>query len=1154
MENMSGFIRIKRSTFRKGTIILYAFFLSLIAYTFAPQLLTPKPGEKSLRCTAAGWYVGLARAAGQNCKTKCTNWEAADCSGFSSCYNKNISCTNGVDQDGRACQGCCYDCEVVCEPDPDKPPSISGSVSCSQWGKNGWCISSAKLNLTASDPQGYDLSITGNAKGTSISCGGNCSINLPSGSGVANYVVTASQSGLSASGSTSWDFDPDSPSLGLNVSGSTGQNGWYKSSVTITPTGSDSISGLAGAFVSVNNGAWQSSATLGDGKHNIDLTAADYAGNIVNSSTTILVDTTTPSISVSVKGKSGKNRWFASEPTISASASDSTSGIASFEVSVDGSSYHSYSSAITFSDGRHSVQFRAIDRAGNSTETPQQNILVDLNSPTVSISTPELSNGNIAYKAHDQESGVSSIYITIGDKDGKYPKVKWSESVSGENVTGEYKWNGKFDGGVVAPSGEYTVWIKAVDQAGNEDTQVGSIVIPETDSLLVTSTSDPSQEDQSTSSANVSEVDETNDANSSSDLTYGGETIEPIDVANQSLSASANASSTLKNPFPWGLILGATTVAAGAATYVATKSKKSKAQKQETRARLMAELEAKWEAEALAAKAANKASKMKMQYLKTERFEAKDEIDWEKAEAARQKALEKAKKDAQLKAGLAAYYNARKQGEKEAAASVPPKEKSWWEKAIDYVDQHQVEIALGVGVLAGVGAIILSGGLATPLVAAAWVAGAAVAAGGTIAIGTAALNSYYGRKWNENLGRNILLAGISAAAVSGAWFLLQGAVSSIGAYCAANTNICARVEPILNALDKVEEAGLNIKLAYQNWRGDPNAIDTALELQMEHMDGGMPGNSTATEIADLGEDAVELVSLYGDDAIPLLLKYGDDAIDIIGAYGDDGIKLLQKYGWDSIDLIKDYGTPAIKVLGAVNPTNAKKLLGALDDDVLDYAISQGDDAIRALSLWSDELLADPSMAQRLALRSGRDGKVLNDIKKLIASGPLDPTKLTKEQQELINAIAENSTQYSDEAQIVLGKWVDATSGFVQVAQETGSVHYNPHPAMWELLGELGAENQNEVAWLINQRVIQTGIDKGSPFEYTLNGIKPDNLNKEISAVEAIWKGASDKKLLQILDTTSDNIPIRMKELKELYNSGYQISFDAVTNSYVFIKP
>jgi len=353
-----------------------------------------------------------------------------------------------------------------------------------------------------------------------------------------------------------------------------------------------------------------------------------------------------------------------------------------------------------------------------------------------------------------------------------------------------------------------------------------------------------------------------------------------------------------------------------------------------------------------------------------------------------------------------------------------------------------------------------------------------------------------------------LVAGIAAAAVTGIGFLLQGVALSAASYCAVNPNACSRVEPILKGLDLAEETWLNTKLAYQTWTGSPGAADTALELQMERLDGGMPGNSVAKE---LGGETLEAVAKYGDEALSLVTLYGDDAGQIIMTYGDDGIAVLMKYGDDAIDLINDYGSSAIKVMEAVDLEDAKELLKILDADVLDYVIQQGPDAVAALSRWSADDLSE--YGAELALRAKKDAEVLADVKKLIDLGSIDPKHLTQEQQALINAIAANSTQYADEGQVVLGKWVDIGSGFVEVAQDTGSVHYNPHPDMWNLLEGLGKENRNDVAWLINQQVIQTGIDKGLPFEYTLNGLPPDKIELEQYAIDKIWEGAPNTEMI-----------------------------------------
>ena len=300
----------------------------------------------------------------------------------------------------------------------------------------------------------------------------------------------------------------------------------------------------------------------------------------------------------------------------------------------------------------------------------------------------------------------------------------------------------------------------------------------------------------------------------------------------------------------------------------------------------------------------------------------------------------------------------------------------------------------------------------------------------------------------------------------------------------------------------------------------------------------------------MGGEALKVGAKYGDEALDLIKLYGVDAAQIILKYGDEGIAILQKYGDDAINLSKDHGDVAIKLMKAVDPKAAKKLLESLDDDVLDYALQQEPDVVAALSRWSEKDLREHGL--ELTLRAKKDAKVLANVKRLIASGPIDPKNLTQEQQTLINAITANSTQYADEGQVVLGKWVDYGSGFVESAQNTGSVHYNPHPDMWNLLGDLGKENRSEVAWLINKQVVQRAIDKGLPFEYTLNGIPFNKSAREQEAVEAIFAGTTNTEIMNILKL--DYVPIRMQELLELKKAGYKYSFDEITKSYILILP
>jgi len=1134
------------------------------------------------------------------------------------------------------------------------PATIAGSIqNCTL--QNGWCVTPPELSLNASEPlSGYSiLLIEGSRNGETFACSESevsCKVSLNEGDNNFNYWALSSWGDSSDMGTLSSRVDTVSPDLGLDIAGAGGANGWYVSPTTVTATGWDATSGVASRLLSVNSGALQPSALLNEGVHILDIEVTDNAGNRTQDSTTISVDTTTPTIDISVNGTLGNNGWYISDIQVSALPSDVTSGIWMFEVSPDGSAYQTYNAPVPFSDGHHTIQFKATDIAGNVTETPLQDFFVDTIAPTVDLPASWELGNNIFYEVVDDGSGLAALRFVIEDEDERYAKVTWNKTPSGSNIEGQIDWDGVFKDKTVAPPGTYLAWIKARDQAGNEHFQLGKVIVPEPEWLVNFLPPEEAASEAPLPPGELFDAEEVPETTSnpapgtSTGLGTGfvGTTTETTTVVTQSLlltsgKGGAAPSSSTSSTVLWGA--AAASVIGAATTYALDVTRKRKeaeeAQAAAVRAQVAHDKEKRaenhmteeekverakeheekvkerkeqeewanlsreekevlkqqeerdlayqqklyqqWLANQQAATPPqpppgispeavaayyhggedarkwinNNVQALREDYVKQQVIDA--EIARKKAEE-KKKAAEAARAAEELQTNLAGYYNAEKQGEPTVFA--PAKAKSWWDKTLDWVDDHQTELAIGIGVAVGVGAIILSGGVAAPLVAAAWATGAALVAGGAVAAVTIGLNAHYDRPWNKNFIRNVMVAGLAAGVVTGAWFMFQALTTAVGGYCAVNQATCMRMETVFKAWDTVEELCLQGKLTYQSWTWDEaGARETTFELQTEYVDGSMPGNSVADELREqlstLNEDTLHLVETYGDHVISLLVRYGDsdEVIDIIGAYGDEGIAILKKYGDEAIRLVEDHGTSAIKLMKVIDPKAAEKLLTTLDDDVLDYAVEQGPDAVTALSRWNVDDLSEHGI--ELALRAKKDAEVLANVKKLISLGPIDPKHLTQEQEALISAIAANSTQYADEGQVVLGKWVDFGSGFVEVAQDTGSVHYSPHPDMWKLLGGLGEETQGEVAWLINKQVVQTGIDKGLPFEYTLNGIPADNITQESAAIRAIFSGKSDAEIMDILQ--SEYMPIRMKELQELQKAGYEFTFDNVNKSYIFVK-
>lgn len=275
-------MREKRpSTLYPPVKVLFALLIFALFF-FAPVAYPMKEGTNKESIPALHPFASSAEACPWNC-IKCTSWDPnawpKTCLTYE-CMDAGGNC--GGDDGGG---GPSY-----------QPPTISHTLTCAQSGQNGWCIGALSLDLTASDPQGQSVIISGDVNGNTFACPSGqttCSIPLPEGIGTVNYKVD-STTGLSASGSTSYQMDVTTPQISGNINGSIGQNGWY-----------------------------------------------------------------------------------VTQAVISAAASDTLSGIASLEASIDGAPFTNLQSPITFLDGIHTIQFRAYDNAGNLTESPVQPVLVD---------------------------------------------------------------------------------------------------------------------------------------------------------------------------------------------------------------------------------------------------------------------------------------------------------------------------------------------------------------------------------------------------------------------------------------------------------------------------------------------------------------------------------------------------------------------------------------------------------------------------------------------------------------------------------------------------------------------------------------------------------------------------------------------------------
>jgi hypothetical protein len=233
---------------------------------------------------------------------------------------------------------------TVSDIDIDKTaPTASASVSPAA-NANGWHNGDVTVSFSGSDDTSgiasCDANIILSSEGSGQSASGVCTDNA------GNVSATATASGI--------NIDKTAPTASASVSPAANVNGWNNSDVTVSFSGSDALSGIAGCDADVilsSEGSGQSASGV----------CTDNAGNVSATATAsgINLDKTAPVVSVTGV-TDGATYILGSVPTAGCETSDALSGVAT-------------AASLTFSggnpDGSGAITATcegALDNAGNS--------------------------------------------------------------------------------------------------------------------------------------------------------------------------------------------------------------------------------------------------------------------------------------------------------------------------------------------------------------------------------------------------------------------------------------------------------------------------------------------------------------------------------------------------------------------------------------------------------------------------------------------------------------------------------------------------------------------------------------------------------------------------------------------------------------------
>jgi hypothetical protein len=367
------------------------------------------------------------------------------------------------------------------------PVSTSRTVTCGTPGSAGWCRGGLTLTMNATEPiPGENVRRFDNDNGVmcnptnapSISC--TVSI-TQQGTHTSDFWALSTFGDTSTKRSYSWSLDSLAPAMVANTTGSPA-NGWHTSNVTMSLSATDTTSGVAsstyrwstnggGSWVSGNNHTFTA-----DGVYNIIAEVQDIAGNVGDQNITIRLDKIPPTVNPTITGTLN-NGWYRFNPTVSAHASDATSGVALVECRQNGGAWSNCTFAPMIGitqDGTHQIQFRVTDNAGHVTTSPVVTLQRDNTEPDLFYPRSPAGGG---WKNTDVTVSLSASDAMSGLAPG-WPA--WRPGSSGAWIP--------TDSITFTDEGEHQFQVRAEDLAGNGRTiQATPVRIDKTPPTLVTS-------------------------------------------------------------------------------------------------------------------------------------------------------------------------------------------------------------------------------------------------------------------------------------------------------------------------------------------------------------------------------------------------------------------------------------------------------------------------------------------------------------------------------------------------------------------------------------------------------------------------------------------------------------------------------------------
>jgi len=356
------------------------------------------------------------------------------------------------------------------------PPQVSASVSGDK-DTNGNYVGSATVTLSATDTEsGVDKVEYALDSGAFTTYSGPLTVNTE-GSHTVQFRATDKAGNTSQVGSTSFTVvapqskDTTPPQVSATVSGTKNPDGTYDGQATVTVLATDSESGVASVEYQIDDqsfAAYTNPVVVNQpGAHSVQFRATDKAGNTSAAGSVSFTvaapqqkDTTPPQVSASVSGDKDSDGNYVGSATVTVSASDTESGVATVEYALDNGAFAAYSTPVSVNDqGQHTVKYRATDKAGNT--SPEGSVTFKVVAPSGGDTDPPQVSAQVTGNQDFAWNYVKSATVTISANDDGSGVDTVEYSLDGQPYTAYTK---PF---AVTQPGAHTVRFRATDKAGN---------------------------------------------------------------------------------------------------------------------------------------------------------------------------------------------------------------------------------------------------------------------------------------------------------------------------------------------------------------------------------------------------------------------------------------------------------------------------------------------------------------------------------------------------------------------------------------------------------------------------------------------------------------------------------------------------------------